>query len=355
MTHHHVKKRIEDIGLSPYALVFRGQKKMAKPLVKAMDFNESEVFEPKIKSIKELLPLKQSSNISWINVDGLDDVSLMQDISEAFDIPIPIMSDIMNPSVRPQVEEFEHGIFISIKVIRQNENNRFVYENLSLVLCEKILISFCEEKSDLFNPVRERIIKHKNIIRSAGVDYLTFALLDVVIDNYIYIIGLLDDKIDAIDEEISKNDLDKEVLDNINTYKRELNFLRRIIKPSREMILSLAKTDSEFIHKQNRIHFKELQDNINDAAEQTDNYREMLYDQLTIYHSSMSTRLNDIIRVLTIISVLFIPLTFIVGVYGTNFEFFPELKWRYGYLAMWMLMIVIAGWMLWFFRRKKWF
>ncbi len=151
------------------------------------------------------------------------------------------------------------------------------------------------------------------------------------------------------------NDPRKELLDDINTFKRELNFLRKNIKPAREMIMNLVKMESEFIQDENRIHFRELQDNINEASELTDSYREILYDQLNIYHSSMSTKLNEIMRVLTIISVIFIPITFIVGVYGTNFENVPELHWRHGYFIMWAVMVCTTLGMLWYFKRKKWF
>ena len=141
----------------------------------------------------------------------------------------------------------------------------------------------------------------------------------------------------------------------INLYKQELNFLRRYIKPAKEMILTLAKMESEFIHDENRMNYKELQDNINEANDLTDSYREMLYDLLNIYHTSATTRLNDIMKVLTMISVIFIPLTFIVGVYGTNFDYLPELNWHYGYFIMWGIMVVVALLMIWYFRRKKWY
>jgi len=176
----------------------------------------------------------------------------------------------------------------------------------------------------------------------------------VVVDNYIYIIGLLGEKIENLEEDMT-NEPRKELLDDINVFKRELNFLRKSIKPAKEMILNLVKMESEFIHDENHIHFRELQDNINEASELTDSYREILYDQLNIYHSSMSTKLNEIMRVLTIISVIFIPITFIVGVYGTNFENVPELHWHHGYFIMWAVMVFTTLGMLWFFKRKKWF
>lgn len=349
------KKKKEDIGLSPFALVFRGKKRTDKIGLTVMDFDMDEVREPEIKSIDQILKFKETKNISWLNIDGLHNVELMEDLSKKFKLENNVLSDVMNPSVRPKVQELDKGIFITIKMLQYSEaKKKLSVENLSLIVADTMLISFQEQKGDVFEPVRERIRKHKNKIRTSGTDYLAFALLDIVVDNYIYIIGQLGDKIESLEENMT-NDPKKELLDHINFYKRELNFLRKNIKPAKEMILTLAKMESEFIHDENRIHFKELQDNINEATELSDSYREILYDQLNIYHTMMSTKLNEIMRVLTVFSVIFIPLTFIVGVYGTNFDNLPELHWNNGYFIMWGVMIAVTLWMLWYFKRKNWF
>ncbi|MDD4968120.1 MAG: magnesium/cobalt transporter CorA [Paludibacter sp.] len=351
----YIEKKKEDIGLSPYALVFRGKKKTDKIVLKAMDFNLEDVSELEVSTSDDLVALKKSKKLSWLNVDGLDNVELMENLAKVFKIEHNILSDVMNPSARPKMQEYENGIFVTIKMVQYDEaNDNLTVENLSLIVANNTLISFQEKPGLVFEPVRERIRKHKNKIRTSGSDYLAFALLDVVVDNYIYIIGILGEKIENLEEDMT-NDPRKELLDDINIFKRELNFLRKNIKPAREMIMNLVKMESEFIQDENHIHFRELQDNINEASELTDSYREILYDQLNIYHSSMSTKLNEIMRVLTIISVIFIPITFIVGVYGTNFENVPELHWHYGYFIMWAVMVFTTLGMLWFFKRKKWF
>jgi len=346
------KKKKEHIGLSPFALVFQGQKKTEKILLRAIDFDLEDVEEQEITSPEQLLSLQKSRKLTWLNIDGLDNVTLMENMAKVFKIENNILSDVMNPSGRPKVQEFDNGIFATIKMLQYNEDDLTV-ENLSLIIFNNTLISFQEQPGLVFEPIRDRIRKHKNKIRTSGPDYLAFALLDVVVDNYIYVIGLLGDKIEALEDNMS-SDPKKELLENINSLKSELNFLRRHIKPAREMILNLTKMDSEFIHDENRIHFRELQDNVNEASDLSDSYREILYDQLNIYHSSMSTKLNDIMRVLTVFSVIFIPLTFIVGVYGTNFENLPEVHWKHGYFLMWGVMVLTTATMLWFFRRKKW-
>ncbi len=350
----YIKKKKEEIGLSPYEIIFRGQKKTENINIRVMDFNLEKVDEFIPKSIENLSQLIKSKTISWINIDGLHETQKMEKIAGALNIPNNILSDIMNPSLRPKIEEFDDGLYITIKMLQFNDKTEeLTAENLSLIISKTTLISFQEIEGKMFDPVRDRIRKHKTKIRYAGSDYLAFALLDVVIDNYIYIIGQLGEKIENLEETLTNNP-QKALLDEINDYKHELNFLRKNIKPAKEMILSLAKNDSEFIHDENCIHFKELQDNINEASDFSDSYREILYDQLNIYHTTISSKLNDIMRILTVFSVIFIPLTFIAGVYGTNFKNIPELNFKYGYYIMWVVMLVIFVVMLFYFKKNKW-
>ncbi|KAF5033901.1 Cobalt/magnesium transport protein CorA [anaerobic digester metagenome] len=234
------------------------------------------------------------------------------------------------------------------------KKNRVSVDNLSLIVMDKILVTFQEEKGDVFEPVRERIRKHKTKIRTSGSDYLAFTLLDVVIDNYIYILGIYGEKVETLEGRLILN-TNKETLKIINLFKHELNNLRVDIKPAKEMIMGLVKLDTDFIQEENEKHYKELQDNINQAVDLLDYYREVLYDELNMYHSSMSTKLNDTMTVLTIFSVIFIPLTFIVGVYGMNFDNLPELHWKYGYFIIWGIMLLIVAVMIGYFKKRKWF
>lgn len=348
-------KRKEDIGLSPYELKFRGRHRSGEVRMTLFEIDFEKVDESTIRSVEELLPYKNSETLIWLNIDGLHDEKLMGELVDTLQIPADILSDVMEPGTRPQMEEFDKGLFVSIKMMELNEGkNRVSVDNLSLVVMDNLLVTFQEEKSDLFNPVRERIRKHSKRFRTLGADYLAFALLDVVIDNYIFILGGLGEKIENLENEMIM-DPGRETLKIINLLKRELSNLGRYIRPAREMIIGLVKSESDFIAPVNEKHYKELQDNINQAVELLDYYRELLYDELNIYHSSMSTRLSDIMALLTIFSVIFIPLTFIVGVYGMNFDNIPELHWRYGYFIVWGVMLLIAIGMLWYFKKRKWF
>ncbi|HHV86075.1 MAG TPA: magnesium/cobalt transporter CorA [Petrimonas sp.] len=348
-------KKKEDIGLSPYELKFRGKKKIENVRIQVIDFDLEEVRETEIKDTGELKKYLSSDSITWINVDGLHNEQIIRDISETFSIPGDILSDVMEPSSRPQAEEFDNGFFVSIKMMEFNEKkNRVSVDNLSLIVMDKILITFQEKQGDVFDPVRERIRKHRTKIRTSGSDYLAFTLLDVVIDNYIYILGVYGEKVETLEDRLIMN-TNKEVLKVISLFKHELNNLRVDIKPAKEMIMGLMKLDTDLIQEDNEKHYKELQDNINQAVDLLDYYREVLYDELNMYHSSMSTKLNDTMTVLTIFSVIFIPLTFIVGIYGMNFDNLPELHWKYGYFVVWGVMIAVVVGMIWYFKKRKWF
>lgn len=340
--------------MSPDAFYFRGKKKIDTVLLRIIDFDENNYEEKTVTTVKEVLKYQNKDSVTWFNVDGLHDETIMQEIAQEFKLDPLILANVMDTHARPIIQEHTNSLFLSIKMLRQEERTGAIsVENLCLILMQNVLISFQERKGDVFEPIRERIRAQKKRIRNSRTDYLAFALLDIVVDNYIYIIGEFGDKIEDLEDKLLLNPT-QNVIDEINSYKRELNFLRKNIVPAREMILTLSKMESEFIHEHSAVHFKELLSNINHAVESTDNYREILSDQLNIYHTTMSTKLNDIMKFLTVFSVIFIPLTFIAGIYGTNFDVLPEIHFKYGYFMMWGVIILIAGGMLLYFKKKKW-
>jgi magnesium transporter len=349
-----IKKPKEEIGLSPDALIFRGAQKTKDVLLRIINFDASNLQENAIQTVKEAVTYQDKDTVTWLNIDGLHNMEIMEEIGQAFDFDPLVIAEVMNTNSRPKVLEYDNCILITIKMMQIKEDDgKITVENLSLILTESVLISFQETKGDVFEPVRERIRKQKKRIRNGGTDYLTFALLDIVIDNYLYVINLLGEKIETLEENLLVNP-NEVVINEINNYKKELNFLRKNIKPAKEMIFSLAKMETELIEEETDIHFKELQDNISQASDTSDSYREILSDQLNIYHTTISSKLNDTMRFLTVFSVIFIPLTFIAGIYGTNFENVPELSFKYSYYIMWGVMISIAIGMLLYFRNKKW-
>lgn len=350
-----IKKPKQEIGISPRQFLFRGKQKIENVLLRIINYDADNIEEKTINSVSDALKYKDKNTVTWLNVDGLHNATVLKEIGDGFNLDELILANVMNVNARPNAQEHDNCILLSIKMLQQNEQtNLFAVENLSIILTKTFLISFQEKKGDVFNPIRERLKKPKKKIRTSGTDYLAFTLLDIVIDNYIYIISLLGEKIETLEEKLLHNP-HKSVIDEINNYKRELNFLRKNIIPAKELLLSLAKMESDFIEEDNEIHFKELMDNINHAIETSESYREILSDQLIIYHTTVSSKLNDIMKFLTIFSVIFIPLTFIVGVYGTNFDNLPEIHYPYGYYIMWGVMITMALGMLIYFKKKKWF
>jgi len=349
------KKQQQDIGLPPDELIFRGQQKIDQVLLRVIDYNNERLTEETLQKVSEILKFKDSNSVSWFNIDGLHNLEVMKEIIAAFDLDQLVIAEVLNTESRPKIIDYSNCTLISLKMLKHdNESATFTIENLSLILTSSVLITFQERKGDVFEPVRERIRNHKKRIRNSGADYLTFALLDIVVDNYLYVLSLLGEKIELLEEKLLINPT-QEVILEINHYKRELNVLRKNIKPAKEMIFNLAKMDSEFLNETNNVHFKELQENIAHANETSDSYREILSDQLNIYHTTISSKLNDIMKFLTVFSVVFIPLTFIAGIYGTNFDNVPELHYKNGYYFMWVVMVSIAILMLVYFKKKKWF
>ena len=350
-----IKKQQKEIGASPDDFIFIGEKKIENAILRIIDYDKNSITEIPINSVEEAFAYQDKKTTTWFNIDGIDKISLMQQIAEGFLFDNFIIAEVMNTNARPKAQEYDNCLFLSIKMLQTKENSNLIsFENLSLIITKSILISFQEKKGDVFEPVRNRIRKQKKRIINSGTDYLLFALLDVVIDNYIYILSVLGDKIENLEVKLLQNP-EKSIINNINIHKRELNYLRKNILPAREMLINLTKMDSDFINHKNHIHFKELQNNINHAIEISDSYREILSDQLNIYHTSISTKLNDIMKFLTVFSVVFIPLTFIAGIYGTNFDVLPELHYKYSYFIMLGTMFFIAIGMLLYFKRKKWF
>ncbi len=349
-----VTKKKEEIGRSPYELYFRGERKMDEVLLRLIDFDGENLQESVVDTVKQVITLQKEETVTWFNVDGLHNAELMDEIAKAFELDNLILADVMNVNSRPKVQEYPNCVFISIKMLQYDEaTDEITVENLSLILTERVLISFQEKKGDVFDPIRERIRAGKKRIRNSGTDYLAFALLDIVVDNYIYLISILGDKIEDLEDNLLR-DPSQSVIDRINMYKRELNFLRKNINPAKDMIIAFSKMEADLIEDSTDVHLKELVDNIHQAIDSSNSYREILSDQLNIYHTTISSKLNDIMKFLTVFSVIFIPLTFIAGIYGTNFEVLPELHYKYSYFIMLGTMFAVAVGMLIYFRKKKW-
>lgn len=349
------RKRKEDIGVSPFEIKSRVVTKASETKKTAICISKDSFTENEISTVEEIVALFNSGSLNWIQVVGLGNEEMMSRLSDSLNIPANIISDVMDPSLRSQVEDFDNGLFVTIKIVKyREETNSLISQNASLIITNNTVISFLEHHDDILEPIKNRVRMHHSRFYNLGADYLLFSLLDVIIDNYIYMLESYGTKIEALEEEIILK-TDKSTLLKINNLKRELNRMRRDIRPAREMIAALSKLDTDFITETNETHYKELLDNVTQASELLDYFREVLYDSLDVYHSSMSTRLNDIMAVLTVFSVIFIPLSFIAGLYGMNFINMPELKYKNSYFIVLGVMAIIVVIMIFYFRRKKWF
>lgn len=351
-----VRKSKSDIGESPYETRYRGQKKSDFVLLRTIDFNEDCLDEVQLETIDELKTMKSHESVTWLNIDGLHETQIIVDVCNRYGLDRMIASDVLNIDNRPKIQDYDAAVFMSLKMMKLNEKADSIdVETLSIVMMDHGLISFQEIKGDVFEPVRERLRKGKKKIRTSGADYLTFALIDIVVDHYLYILSQLGDKIEQIEDRIL-DETTNSLLEEIGDLKREISQMRRHMIPAREMIHSLSKLDSELIDMTSTsVHWQELVSNISLALETADGYRDMLSDMMNIYHTTVSSKLNDVMKFLTIFSVIFIPLTFIAGIYGTNFDYVPELHYQYSYFIMWGVMIFVAVGMIVYFKRKGWF
>ena len=350
-----IKRVSKKTGLSPGALVHVGKKKIEKARIRIIDYDESQLQEKEAKTIEECFPFKEKPTVTWINIDGLHEVDIIEKIGKHFDVHPLVLEDIVNTGQRPKMEDFDNYLFLVLKMLYWDEDkSEVIAEQLSLILGSNFVISFQERVGDVFEPVRERIRGAKGRIRKMGADYLAYALVDAVVDRYFIILEKLGEKIEAMEEELVAHP-SPETLQTIHTLKRELIFLRKSVWPLRELISGLERGESDLIQKSTHIFLRDVYDHTIQVIDTIETFRDMVSGMLDIYLSSVSNKMNEVMKVLTIIATIFIPLTFVAGIYGMNFEFMPELKWHWFYPEVfWIAMAIIAGLMLLYFRRKRW-
>jgi magnesium transporter len=305
-------------------------------------------------TVDELLNYKNPAGITWINVDGLDDEGAVNRLAEFYRIHPLTVEDILSPGQRPKVEEFERYLFITLKTIGQREDGELEFDQISLVIDDSTVISFQGIPGDSFGGIRKRILNNAGRVRRMGTDYLAYVLLDSVVDEYFLTLDAMGAGIEVFDDRAS-DDKDTDFIPDLQRIKQRLLQVRRAIWPLRESLSLLLRLDSSLISGELRPFFKDLQENVIQAAETVETYRELMAGVMEVNLSVNSNRMNKVMKVLTIISTLFIPLTFIVGVYGMNFTHMPELQHPYAYPITWGVMVLIAGGMLIFFKRRHWF
>lgn len=342
-------------GMAPGTPVFIGERKREHPRIDILDFSATLLHEHQDTTLEICAQLARAPSVTWINIAGVHDLALLEKLGRQFGLHPLTLEDIVNTTQRPKVEESPDYIFIVLKMLDIKEQPvRVEQEHVSLILGEGYVISFLEDEGDVFDSVRARIRQDRGRIRRMAADFLVYSLMDAVVDHYFLAVEGMGERIEEIDERILVAPVAEDIRE-IHRLKREMLKLRRAVWPLREGVAALEKSDSVLIQAGTRMFLRDLYDHSIQVIEMVEANRDILAGMHDTWLSSNANRMNEIMKVLTIIATLFIPLTFIVGVYGMNFDYMPELRWRWGYLTVWLAMVAVAGGMLAWFRRRGWF
>lgn len=339
-------------GAPPGTVVYSGKDTAEKVKITLIEYNETQFIEKNFYDFSECLESVDQNMVKWINVDGIHKVELIEAIGKHYKIHPLTLEDIVNTNQRSKFEDYDTYVVSIMKMIYYDDEIRS--EQLTVILMDGMVISFQEiHGGDAFDMIRNRIRQGKGRIRKMGADYLAYALLDAVVDCYFTILEKFGDRIELLEEELMEEPT-KETLKQLHFMKREMIFLRKAVWPMRELINNLERSETELIRPSTDIYLRDLHDHSVRVIDTVETFRDLLSGMMDIYLSSVSNRMNEVMKVLTIITTIFVPVTFIVGVYGMNFDFMPELHSKWGYPLTWMVILVTIGSLLIYFRRKKW-
>lgn len=350
------KRSFKKPGTAPGSLVPRIGASDEPAVISVRDYTEKEFREQESVSVEDCFQYRDTRTVTWINFDGVHDVKTLKKLNDHFGIHPLATEDIANTGHRPKLEEFDDQVLLILKMLYSDPDNpdEIISEQISIVLAKNCVISYQEAVGDVLNPVRERIRDGKGRIRTMGADYLAYALMDAIVDNYFVVLEHLGERVEAL-EDVMMKDVDPDMVHLIHRLKREMIYLRKQIWPMREVTNSLLRDESRLISKKITIFLRDVYDHIIQICDTIDSYRDVLSGMHDIYLSVMSNKMNEIMKVLTIFAAIFIPLTFIAGIYGMNFEYMPELKWRYSYFVAITAMFTIGVTMVLYFKKRKWF
>ena len=347
-------RRSRKVGLPPGTPVHTGEKKVEQVKLTVIDYDEDHVEEREVQSVEECFPFRDSETVSWINVDGLHDVALIEQIGTHFGLHPLIIEDIASTGQRPKQEDYEDYIYVVLSMLLFNEAaGQVEAEQVSLILGKRFVLSFQEREGDVFGAVRDRLRTGKGRIRKGGADYLLYSLMDAVVDNYFGVCEKLGESIEPLRDRLIE-DPRPDSLQKVHNVKSEVLFLRKAVWPLRDVVSALERTESRLFAKGTRVYLRDVYDHTIQVIDTVETFRDMIGGMVDLYLSSVSNRMNEVMKVLTIIATIFIPLGFIAGLYGMNFDNMPELHWRWGYYGALGVMVAMAGGMLLYFRKREW-
>ncbi len=341
-------------GLAPGTIVYTGKKNQDSLYLDIMDFDSEALIDKELGSVNEVFKLLSTNRPTWLNLNGLNHIEAIQQIGEHFKLHPLVIEDIANTQQRPKIDEYQNHFFVVLKMLYLNKEDQIQFEHLSLVLGENYVLSFQEADGDVFDAVRTRIRTSKGRIRTMGSDYLLYALMDAVVDHYFFIIEELALRIERLEDQLFVQREEDGITQKIQELKREVLRIRRAILPLREVVNRLVKSEHDLINSKTQVYLRDLYDHIIQVSENVEIYRDMIWSLMDMYMTTISNKMNEVMKVLTIIATIFIPLTFMAGIYGMNFQNMPELSYKHGYFVLWGVMILVFLGMLYYFRRKKW-
>lgn len=355
-----IKRMSEKIGKAPGSLTFIGEKHLEKVKITIMDYDAEHLQEKDVERIEDCFPFKETPTVTWINISGIHDVAVVEKLGSHFGLHPLVQEDILNTGQRPKLEDSDEYFYIALKMIYiEMDKDYFSSEQVSIIFGDNFVISFQEKEGDVFDPVRERIRKTIPRTRMLGADYLAYSLIDAVVDNYFTVLEHLGEGIERI-EDVLINQPSPHNLETIHDMKRELILMRKRIWPLREVISALSRSDSKLIHDYTDPYIRDLYEHVIQVIDTVETFRDMVSGLIDMYLSSVSNKMNEVMKVLTIIATIFIPLSFLAGVYGMNFDRsigewnMPELGFAYGYVGFWVIALAVGVGLFVFFKRKGW-
>lgn len=348
------KIRNKKLGQIPGSIIYTGKKAYQKLFIETFDYNKKQCIEKELLTVEESFHFKLTDSTTWINLNGLNHVNEIEKLGTHYNLHPLVLEDIVNIAQRPKIDEYDDYLFVVLKMLYYDANNKIVSEQVSFILGKNYVLSFQESDGDVFDEVRNRIRQAKGRVRNMQADYLLYVLIDAIVDHYFNIIEILGDKIEDFETAIFTGKADDSVSKNIQDLKREILRVRRAIFPLRDVINRIEKHESTLIQKKTKTFYRDIFDHLIQVSENIDIYREMIWSLMDMYMTTISNKMNEVMKVLTIMASIFIPLTFIAGIYGMNFEYIPELQYKYAYFILWGVMIVLFIAMLFYFKRKKW-
>ena len=348
------KRQGPPAGAPPGTLIYDREKRTESVSVRVMDYAPGACHVKTPARIEDTFPLRDSESVSWIDIEGLHDTEMLAKFGEHFGLHPLVLEDILNTHQRPKIEEYDDYCYVVARMlVPGKDSGPFQAEQVSFILGKRYLVTFQEIPGDVFDSVRQRVEQGRGKSRRLGPDYLLYALLDAMVDNYFVVLQSIAERIETV-EHIIATQPKKYDLEEVHRIRRELVYLRRYTWPLRDVVAEMSRSDSPLISDDTRVYLRDLHDHVVQVIETVENFRDVLASLQDVYLSTLSHRTNEVIRVLTIISTIFVPLTFLAGVYGMNFHYFPELTWKYGYAAFWVFSVAVVVLLLAFLRRRNW-